>query len=84
MGMTDDFLTVEEAAVILRFGNTNAGRQSVRRLIRERELRASKIGKRYLMQRADILAYVNSKETVPMAGGRKFELARAMELNNKD
>ena len=80
----DEFLTVTEAAVMLRFGDHDAALQSVRRLIRKGKLRASRVGKHYVIRRADVLAFVDAlanlpapPPTVTLAGGRVVDLRKA-------
>jgi excisionase family DNA binding protein len=65
-----DFLTVDEVAARLRMGP-----QGVRRAIRAGRLRARKVGRGYLIDLADLRAYLDALPTTPapdvtLAGGR--------------
>lgn len=73
MGETPDLMTVEEVARLLRFSEGEAGSQAVRRLIRAGDLSASRVGRAYLIDRADVLKLLEEKRRpVALAGGRTF------------
>jgi excisionase family DNA binding protein len=66
--MTEQPLTIEEVAALLRMQP-----QGVRRLIRRGQLQAVKIGKRYLIQRAEVQRLLEvGTEPIVLAGGRTF------------
>jgi excisionase family DNA binding protein len=75
--MAGDLLTIAEVADLLRFPPGAPGGQAVRRLIRAGELRASLVGKSYLIRRQDVDALIEARATRPagpviLAGGRTF------------
>lgn len=69
--MTDDMLTCEEAAPVLRLSV-----ESVRRMVRERRIAAVKVGRRYLIRRAELDRILEEgtqpPQPVTLAGGRTF------------
>ena len=89
--MAGEYMLNPEVAERLGFPAGNAGHQRVRRLIDRGELVAVKVGKSYFLPVVTTLAYIEAQnnpagvdepDTVGLAGGRSFDLAKLRDLQD--